>query len=170
MIALIVGTLLAIAALAFVLWPLFDERAALPGARRSVVAAGGAIDALREIEFDRATGKLSDTDYAALKSEYTRAALDEMRAERAAAPAEAAPAEAAPAAAGTVAVDEAEAAVLRWRSRRHDCPLHGPRPEPDAIYCSTCGLYLAGTCSECGAAVEGPGMTYCAACGHRLAA
>ena len=165
MIALVVGTLLAIGALAFVLWPLFDERAAMPGRRRSGgVAAGGAIDALREIEFDRATGKLSDTDYAALTATSTRAALDEMRAERAVAPEEA------PAAAGSVPVDEAEAAVLRWRARRHDCPLHGPRPEPDAIYCSTCGLYLEGRCSECGAAVEGPGMTYCASCGHRLAA
>ena len=166
MIALVVGTLLAIGALAFVLWPLFDERAAMPGRRRSGgVAAGGAIDALREIEFDRATGKLSDSDYAALKATYTRAALAEMRAEDAAAPAAAAPD-----AAGALAVDEAEAAVLRWRARRHDCPLHGPRPEPDAIYCSTCGLYLEGRCSECGAAVEGPGMTYCASCGHRLAA
>jgi hypothetical protein len=37
-----------------------------------VIVPESAIDALREIEFDRATGKLSDDDYAALKTEYTR--------------------------------------------------------------------------------------------------
>ncbi len=51
-------------------------------AKREGARAGSrsAIDALREIEFDRATGKLSDDDYAALKAEYTRTALVELRA------------------------------------------------------------------------------------------
>ena len=47
---------------------------------RPAPAPESAIDALREIEFDRATGKLSDDDYAALKAEYTRTALVELRA------------------------------------------------------------------------------------------
>jgi len=34
-----------------------------------------ALRALKEIEFDRATGKLSDTDYEQLKAKYTQAAL-----------------------------------------------------------------------------------------------
>jgi len=36
---------------------------------------GQALLALKEIEFDRATGKLSDTDYAALKVKYSAAAI-----------------------------------------------------------------------------------------------
>ena len=40
----------------------------------------GAVDALREIEFDRATGKLSDTDYDELKASYTQKAINAMRA------------------------------------------------------------------------------------------
>ena len=44
------------------------------------VADEDAVVALREIEFDRATGKLSDTDYAELKSRYTERALAAMRA------------------------------------------------------------------------------------------
>ena len=36
---------------------------------------GQALLALKEIEFDRATGKLSDTDYAALKLKYSAAAI-----------------------------------------------------------------------------------------------
>ena len=37
-----------------------------------------ALRALKEIEFDRATGKLSDADYDALKKQYTGMALDAL--------------------------------------------------------------------------------------------
>src|SRR5678816_1492984 len=40
---------------------------------------GIALAALKEIEFDRATGKLSDEDYALLKRKYTAEALEAMR-------------------------------------------------------------------------------------------
>src|SRR5882672_10457828 len=40
-----------------------------------------ALRALKEIEFDRATGKLSDTDYEQLKAKYTQEALAAMRGE-----------------------------------------------------------------------------------------
>lgn len=36
---------------------------------------GQALLALKEIEFDRATGKLSDTDYTALKAKYSAVAI-----------------------------------------------------------------------------------------------
>ena len=42
---------------------------------------GIALSALKEIEFDQATGKLSDEDYAMLKGKYTAQALDALRAE-----------------------------------------------------------------------------------------
>jgi hypothetical protein len=42
---------------------------------------GVALAALKEIEFDRETGKLSDEDYAFLKAKYTDAALETLRAE-----------------------------------------------------------------------------------------
>src|SRR6266404_3112044 len=38
-----------------------------------------ALRALKEIEFDRATGKLSDTDYEHLKAKYTEQALIALR-------------------------------------------------------------------------------------------
>ena len=160
MIALFVGTLLAVAALGFVLLPLFTDAGAerrAPGPRPGAAAPPDvdAVAALREIEFDRATGKLSDADYAALKSAYTRLALASLRA---------APAEAPPHA------DAAELAVLAYRARRSECPSHGPRPEADAIYCSECGRYLKGPCAHCGAAVTEAGARFCSACGHALAA
>ena len=111
---LIAGTLLALAALSFVLYPLLatngadvDENEA-PDTIARDPGRTEAIDALREIEFDRATGKLSDSDYDSLKSTYTQRAVDAMRA-------------------GDSVV----------------CPRCGPRPEKVAVFCSRCGLRLA---------------------------
>jgi hypothetical protein len=80
--ALVIGTVLAVGALAFVLYPVFfgvTRRVsyAPPPPRESEREA--AVGALREIEFDRATGKLSDTDYADLKARYTEEAVVAMR-------------------------------------------------------------------------------------------
>jgi hypothetical protein len=79
--ALLIGTALAVASLCYVLYPLYRAdvaplaRPARPGKRQSP-----AVDALRELEFDRQTGKISDSDYASLKSRYTAQALTAMRA------------------------------------------------------------------------------------------
>ena len=83
MIPLVVGTLLALVTLSFVLYPLLVERpmvSGIPQAPSVDERANPAIDALREIEFDRETGKLSESDYAALKGEYTQRAVVVMRA------------------------------------------------------------------------------------------
>ncbi len=94
MTALLIGTALAVASLCFVLYPLF--RADISVARRNPPASGTgarsgadsaarqrqsfAVDALRELEFDRQTGKISDSDYEPLKARYTEQALAVMRA------------------------------------------------------------------------------------------
>lgn len=80
MIPLIVGTALALAALSFVLYPLLSGK----------------------------TGKLSDSEYAALKASHTQREIDAMRSSG-----------------GVV------------------CESCGPRPEPDARFCSNCGARLA---------------------------
>jgi hypothetical protein len=163
MLALAVGTLLAVGALAFVLFPLLFGGAG-PGARRSAGAEGvtrpgeeDAIVALREIEFDRATGKLSDADYEELKTRYTQSALAAMRA--------------VPGARDPAGVaDVVEATVLAYRARLKSCARCGPRPEPDAVYCSNCGAYLDEKCAGCGRVVEEAGAAFCAGCGRQLAA
>lgn len=82
MIALLVGTALAVASLCYVLYPLF--RADMRVVPRPLGVATGrqspSIDALRELEFDRQTGKISDADYEPLKARYTEQALAVMRA------------------------------------------------------------------------------------------
>jgi hypothetical protein len=79
--ALLVGTALALTALTFVLYPLFVDspRAVFtpPGTRLSAseTRRDAAMEALREIEFDRETGKLSDSDYEALRNTYMQRAV-----------------------------------------------------------------------------------------------
>jgi double zinc ribbon protein len=158
--ALVLGTLFALAALAFVLAPVVvgvRRRPLIVKARPGTSASDLSIAALREIEFDRATGKLSDTDYAVLREQYAGAAIAAMRASAAGA----APAP----------VDDAvEAAVRAYRDAHPTCGTCGIRPEPDAIYCSTCGEFLPGKCASCGARVTAKGVRFCIDCGTRLAA
>jgi rRNA maturation endonuclease Nob1 len=175
---LVVGTLLALGALTVVLAPLLAGTIITP-ARGGKSALDDddrpstAVDALREIEFDRETGKLSDSDYADLKARYTKAALEELRAaDRGSAYRESA-------AGGTLvmeavgtgeATDPVEAAIAKARSRQQSCKGCGPRPEPDALYCSSCGGYLPGACGTCGTAIEVAGSRFCSGCGSQLAA
>ncbi len=174
--ALLLGTVLALGALAFVLYPLFFPervRVARPRKVSAAVAQLGekeiAVAALREIEFDRATGKLSEADYAQLKAEYTGRALQAMRAEQAGAAGIAAVS--AVVEAGALPTDDAiEAAVRAYRASHGACPVCGPRPEPDAAYCSSCGRFLPGACATCGAPATEAGAQFCASCGQRLAA
>ena len=161
--ALLIGTILALVSLAFVLYPLFRESQAKPTSPERQTspepsASERAIGVLREVEFDRETGKLSDSDYAALKATYTREALAALRSEEA------------PAAQSEVGDDEVEAVILKYRSRVSECSSCGPRPEPDAVYCSNCGRYLAGACSGCGAPITEPAARFCPSCGQTLAA
>jgi rRNA maturation endonuclease Nob1 len=172
--ALVIGTFLAVGALAVVLYPLFfgDHATVMTTARvrgESPPEGETAVQALREIEFDRETGKLSDADYAELKARYTQAAVDAMRRRES----EAAAGIIAGVASGTMGVrlsdDELEAAIRAYRAAPA-CSACGPRPEPDAAFCSSCGRYLHDRCAGCGAPVGESDARFCTNCGQRLAA
>lgn len=169
MTALLVGSGLAVAALVYVLFPILRGSASVAPvavAAPTTAAEAGALEAMREIEFDQATGKLSDEDYAALRARYAPLALAELRAREAAATA-GAPVSGAGAPAATDAV---EAMIARARARASSCATCGPRPEPDAVFCSDCGSTLLASCLRCGAAVEAPQARFCTGCGAALAA
>ncbi len=122
------AVLVAIALLALVLGPLASGPQAQPQPDDEPVeldetARGVALLALKEIEFDKATGKLSEEDYASLKSRYTRAALEALKADEAAVT--------------DIGVAPRDSGVALL-----PCPACGPRPEPDAIFCSNCGRQL----------------------------
>ena len=81
--AIVIGLVVAIAAVLLVLDPILrPERAAGdaepeedPAERRKELA----LAALKEIEFDRATGKLSDADYETMLARYTKEAVEALR-------------------------------------------------------------------------------------------
>ena len=152
---------LAAGSLAFVLRPLARRepapQPAVPPLPLPAVSSDAPMAALEEIEFDRATGKLGDADYAVLKARYA--------------------AKAAAALAGTGvevpvlpdgSVDVAELAIRQVQASARICPGCGPRPEPDAGFCSSCGRYLAEACPGCGALAPEPGASFCASCGRDL--
>jgi hypothetical protein len=143
--ALLVGA----GALSLILLPLFRPAppARAPGwdlPDLEETRKGQALIALKEIEFDLATGKLSEGDFADLKRKFTAEAVAAMREETSLSPAwEWGPG-------GEVA-----------------CPSCGPRPESDAIFCSHCGRLLSTlTCAGCGAAMP-PGAKFCEGCGRQ---
>jgi hypothetical protein len=168
LIEFIVGVLFAAATVWFVLRPIF--RPGLPMVADELVmddegddpdddfsSRAVALRALREIEFDRATGKLSDADYEGLRAKYTAEALAAMRAEE-----------------SRVAAPGSGATPTRppFPIPRSFCPTHGPRPELDAAFCSDCGRRLGtapGYCARCGSALEREAR-YCHGCGTRVAA
>ena len=168
--ALGLGTALAVGAAALVLRPLLREEAdgppPAPAPSPRAPDEASAVEALREIEFDRATGKLSDTDYASLRASYTREALAEMRArDHVAQPV--------PVTAGAATLpadtdDAVEAALRDFRARAPRCPEHGARPQGDARFCSDCGRFLAGRCPNCAAPCEDPEQRFCRDCGTAL--
>jgi len=168
MLELIVGVLLAGGATYYVLLPILRPPAPTAAGAAAPADEGDdpeddmspqavALRALKEIEFDRATGKLSDPDYEALKAKYTEEALAALRGEGARS--------------GVRGARDLPARSL-LTAHRAPCPAHGARPEPDAVFCSTCGRRLGKApayCTRCGTALE-KGARYCDRCGARVAA
>src|SRR5881409_2791432 len=149
MLELVLGIVLATAATYFVLLPILRpavETAGAPNADEGEDAADDmspqtvALRALKEIEFDRATGKLSDPDYEQLKATYTAEALAALREES-----------------GVRSQEPGVKPAPDSRLPTPRCPDHGARPESGAVFCSDCGRRLGsapGYCARCGTALE----------------
>lgn len=148
--ALVVGG----AALALVLMPILRPTPEAPAPAWDTpeleeTRKGQALLALKEIDFDLATGKLSDADHAELKRRFTAEAVAAMREDGGGAAVMAAP--------------KAGAATIT-------CPNCGPRPESDAVFCSNCGSALgADHCASCHAPMA-KGQKFCESCGRARAA
>ncbi len=168
MLELSVGILLATGATYFVLRPILWPQAEVdipPGEEGDdpnddLSPQAVALRALKEIEFDRAMGKLSDADYDELHAKYTQEALTALREQGGPTPG------------ASPGIREPRAVARGQSAERPACPADGPRPEPDAVFCSTCGRRLGtapGYCARCGSALE-TDARYCNRCGSRVAA
>jgi hypothetical protein len=122
--------------------------------------SGVALTALKEIEFDRETGKLSEADYGFLKQKYTVEALAALREE----------ADETPVDVETLVAARVEL-IRSGASPVADCPMCGVGLEPDASFCSACGHRVGGpaTCRTCGGELAA-GTRFCGSCGGRVAA
>jgi hypothetical protein len=154
------------------LWLVFEPIFTGPGARGPQpvevdamdeledTRSGVALAALKEIEFDRETGKLSDADYDFLKQKYTVEALQALRAEDAEAP------------------DDIEAQVAARVATLQavaaggtSCPGCGTLAAAGAHFCAECGRSLGAptACPTCGTELPS-GSRFCGSCGGRVAA
>ncbi|HET7042544.1 MAG TPA: zinc ribbon domain-containing protein [Gemmatimonadales bacterium] len=145
--ALMVGA----AALSLILLPLLRPAPARPAPAWEIpdleeTRKGQALIALKEIDFDLATGKLSEADHAELKRRFTAEAVAAMKED----------------AGGGVA------APARTGTATLACPTCGPRPESDALFCSSCGQVLTeAACGWCGGPLA-PGARFCESCGRSV--
>ena len=107
-----------------------------------------ALAALREIEFDRATGKLSDEDFQRMHAAYEVEALDALRAVDVAAEQRSVPAAQVALASGGLSDEDAiERLIAEARASARDKKRR---------FCAECGTALEGSgrfCVECGTAV-----------------
>ena len=145
--------------------------------------------ALKDAEFDRETGKLTEEDYQAVRTRTMAEAagvlrrLDHLTPEAEAAfdtEIEAAVARlredaaAQPVAPDLAAAVEAEVAALAKRAAaparlRLASPDCGQPYQPGDAFCAACGASLADTCPQCGTFYR-PGDAFCTRCGAALVA
>ena len=141
------AVLVGVAALWLVLQPLLRPRSptSLPfePLDPEETPKGIALAALKEIEFDRETGKLSDDDYELLKAKYTVAAVEALRRDQA----------------GAVSNDVEALIAAKVRLLRSAQAATTLDTAPAARhYCDQCGAGLVA------------GSRFCEACGRPVAA
>ncbi|MDO8666956.1 MAG: hypothetical protein Q7J79_10110 [Gemmatimonadales bacterium] len=140
---LIAGLAVALVAVFLVLEPVLRPSAVSPFGRSTfddedddpaLVRRDTALAALKEIEFDQATGKLSDDDYERLRAKYTTEALEALR-----------QADAAPAGGNGDAVEAliASAKASSKSKGRRFCVECGSVLEGSGRFCVECGTRVA---------------------------
>ena len=152
---MILAAVMTILAAGFVVYPLFQRSEGEP-----VSVGKGELEgllwekqvtylALKDLELDRAMGKLSEADYQELSQRSKGKAisilkrLDEREAEI-----------------------EAEVAKIRAQRGSMACSRCGATLRPEANFCPACGSSLL-VCDHCGAPYE-EGDRFCARCGQEL--
>jgi len=172
------GLLVAGAVVVFVAWPWWTRRKGLesefgartrPQGETLAERYEAALTALRDLDFDRTIGKVTEEDYGPLRQTLlaeSAAIMTQLDDERAATEAD------------LEALIEAEVLVARQtlgaESRGGEpandgvCPACGRAFRPGDRYCAGCGAQLNALCSECGRAVH-PDDRFCTSCGAELA-
>jgi len=176
--AVILGMLVAGAVAAFVAWPWRMQRkmlrpafgaAATPHAEALAERREAVLTALRDLDFDRAVGKVIEEDYSPLRQALlTEAAAVTTRLDDERVTVEAN---------FGALIEEEVLDVLQTLGAEHrggepasdnTCPACGRAFRPGDLYCAGCGAHLHTLCPECGRMVRLDDL-FCAGCGARLA-
>jgi hypothetical protein len=101
--------------------------------------------ALKDLEFEHKTGKLSDEDYSEMREGYRAKALNILK-----------------------VIDEREAVAELSPPRCDRCGHANPRGSNFCEACGADGLVAGSACAACGAPGR-PGDRYCRTCGQQVA-
>jgi len=151
--ALVVGLALFAAASLFVTKPFRSRQPATNRPQADAAdpkqARAAALSALRSLDFDFQTGKVSEDDYPALRAQLVAEAAKNIDA--------------------VSGDDERIEAMIRARRAvvGKPCPKCGKKIAGDGRYCPECGAELAPACPSCGKAVKA-GDLFCRSCGSKL--
>ena len=153
--AIIIGLLLLSAASAFVFKP-FRAKPRLGSKKVTATfnpreARTAALSALRDLDFDFQTGKVSQEDYPNLRAQLVAEAAKYVEAES--------------------AEEDRLEALIRARktamASEKPCPQCGKKLDSGARFCPSCGTELTTPCPSCGKTVKA-GDLFCKSCGSKL--
>ena len=153
--AIMFGAILLGAATVFVLRPFrskarkaVEKATPLPNPREAHTAA---VAALRALDFDYRTGKVSEEDYPILRAQLVTEAAQHLKADE--------------------NQDERLEDLIRARKvaagRNAHCPKCKEQLDTDARFCPHCGYDLGMACPSCGKRVRA-GDLFCRSCGRQL--
>ncbi|MCY4647554.1 MAG: zinc ribbon domain-containing protein [Gammaproteobacteria bacterium] len=158
MMILLGAVLVAAAVVLYVVQPVFSgERASLASLDEEFTEAEArrhlSLVALRDVEYDFATGKVDERDYRRLRDELGREALDALReVQRSRDQAEDAPP------AKDAVADDLEREIAAYRAALRSgtlCDRCGSANVAEALFCATCGRQLESERGEEAAAARG---------------
>lgn len=146
-------TLMTFAAVSLALYPLFKYARGSSNAPRGIDPAlenllsqrEATYSAIKDLEFDRVQGKLSEADYIELRAKYETKAVAVLQQLESAG--------------HTETPDLSHAA-----SAAPVCPKCGTASAPGDRFCRTCGRALAAQCPSCGSSI-GEADHFCRKCG-----
>jgi rRNA maturation endonuclease Nob1 len=161
--AIIIGTGLLILAIPFVAKPLFSKKGKKPGAviKSELVPPDQnqyeeTLVALRDLDFDHRTGKLTEEDYTNLRADLVVKAASELDAKKLH---------------DHEVNSRLEAAIQARRQAKpvtQTCSKCGSSQSATDKFCSVCGASLEDSvCPNCGKRIQ-PNNLYCPGCGHRI--
>lgn len=154
-IAIAIGLILLGGATAFVIKPFQAGSRLTPKKTRTSLSAGeahtAALTALRDLDFDFRTGKVSEEDYSGLRTQLVAEAAKYVET-------------------ADHENDQLEA-LIRTRkqalARVKPCPKCGEKLDEETRFCPHCGTDVGLCCPACGKKVKSGDM-YCRACGSKL--